>query len=207
MPNLEQLLADGTPPIVAILRGIHPDEAVAVGEALIAAGIRLIEVPLNSPEPLSSISKLQAAFGRQALIGAGTVLSPGNVDSVVETGAMLIVTPNTDPLVIEHAVRCGAIPMPGFMSPTEAFAAIAAGAKRLKLFPAGSLGMDHLKAIRDVLPAQVGVWAVGGVSVNNAAQWLSAGAEGIAAGGNLYRPGRSAAEVGQKARELVAATG
>lgn len=205
MPDLEQLLATGTPPVVAILRGIRPDEAVAVGEALVGAGIRLIEVPLNSPEPLSSITELQRAFGHEALIGAGTVLTAEAVDAVCDTGARLIVTPNTDPAVIARAVARNAEVMPGFVTPSEAFAAVAAGARRLKLFPAGSLGMRHLKAIREVLPAAVGVWAVGGVSANNAAAWRAAGAQGIAAGGNLYRPGKSVAEVGETARQLVAA--
>ncbi len=203
MLTIDELLAAGTAPIVAILRGIRPDEAVAVAASLIDAGIRMIEVPLNSPEPLKSIAAMQAEFGDTALIGAGTVLTVEAVDAVAETGARLIVTPNTDPSVITHAVERGLEVMPGCMTPTEAFAALSAGARRLKLFPAATLGIGHFKAMREVLPVNVGVWAVGGVDESNASAWLAAGAAGMAAGGSLYRPGRSSKEISRFARALV----
>ncbi|WOF41973.1 2-dehydro-3-deoxy-6-phosphogalactonate aldolase [Sphingopyxis indica] len=205
MPMIDELLAAGTPPIVAILRGIQPDEAVPVAASLIDAGIRMIEVPLNSPEPLKSIAAMQAGFGETALIGAGTVLTVDAVNAVAETGARLIVAPNVDPPVIARAVKSGLEVMPGCMTPTEAFAALSAGAKQLKLFPAAALGTGHLKAMCEVLPKSVGIWAVGGVDETNASAWLGAGAAGVAAGGSLYRPGRPAEEIGRIARRLVTA--
>lgn len=205
MPTIDELLEAGAPPIVAILRGIRPDEAVAVAAALIDAGIRMIEVPLNSPDPLVSIAAMQASFGESALIGAGTVLTVEAVDAVAGTGARLIVTPNIDPPVIAHAVERGLEIMPGCMTPTEAFAALSAGARRLKLFPAGSLGIGHFKAMREVLPKDVGVWAVGGVDETNAKAWIAAGAAGVASGGSLYRPGRTVKEIGRIARGLTTA--
>ena len=204
MPTMDDLLAMGTAPIVAILRGIRPDEAVAVATALVDAGVRMIEVPLNSPDPFTSITAMQHALGEQALIGAGTVLDVAGVDALAKTGARLLVTPNTMPAVIDRGCALGLQPMPGFLTPTEAFAAIAAGARRLKLFPASAMGPDYLKAIREVLPAGIGVWAVGGVTAGNARSWLAAGAEGVALGGALYRPGDSAATVAAKARALTA---
>ncbi|MCP1469245.1 2-dehydro-3-deoxyphosphogalactonate aldolase [Sphingobium sp. OAS761] len=205
MPTIDELLAAGAPPIIAILRGIQPDEAIAAAMALIGAGIRMIEVPLNSPEPLKSIATMQASFGESALIGAGTVLTVEAVDAVADTGARLVFTPNVASPVIAHAVERGLEIMPGCMTPTEAFAAISAGASRLKLFPAATLGMGHFKAMREVLPKNVGVWAVGGVDETNAAAWIAAGAAGVAAGGSLYRPGRSVEEIGRIAHDLIAA--
>jgi 2-dehydro-3-deoxyphosphogalactonate aldolase len=207
MNDTDHLLSAEAPPVVAILRGITPSEAVPVAAALVDAGVRLIEVPLNSPEPLASIEAIQRAFGDTALVGAGTVLTPADVDAVGDTGARLIVTPNADPAVIARAVGRGMEIMPGCMTPTEAFSALAAGARRLKLFPAGSLGLPHFRAMREVLPAGTGVWAVGGVDAGNAAAWIKGGAEGVAVGGYLYRPGRSPDEVGRIARELIAAMG
>ena len=203
--TIDALLADGTPPVVAILRGLRPDEAVAVAAALIDAGIRLIEVPFNSPDPIVSIAAIQAAFGDRALIGAGTVLDRAAADALAATGARLMVTPNTDPALIAHAVAIGLEPVPGFVTPSEAFAAIAAGARRLKLFPASAYGPAYLKAIGEVLPAHVRLWAVGGTNAHNMGDWLAAGAEGIGVGGALYRPGDSAAHVAERARALVAA--
>jgi len=203
MKDIDQLLAAGAPPIVAILRGVRTDEAVPVAAALIEAGIRLIEVPLNSPEPLASIAAIQGAFGDIALV-AGTVLTAQAVDAVADTGARLIVTPNVDAAVIARAAARGLEIMPGCMTPTEALAALAAGARRLKLFPAGSLGIGHFKAVGEILPSGAGIWAVGGIDTTNAAAWLAAGAEGVAAGGSLYRPGRSADEVGRLSGELIA---
>lgn len=203
--TIDDLLAAGAPPVVAILRGIRPDEALAVAEALVAAGVRMIEVPLNSPDPFASITAIQQAFGDTAAIGAGTVLDLAGVEALAATGATLMVTPNTDPALIARAVELGLEPMPGFVTPSEAFRAIAAGARRIKLFPAVALGPTYLKAIREVLPRDVSVWGVGGTGAENFAEWLAAGAEGIGVGGALYRPGDDAARVGAKAAALLAA--
>lgn len=205
MATIDQLLEAGAPPLIAILRGVKPAEVVDIGAALIAAGIRMIEVPLNSPDPFSSIEALQDEFGDDALIGAGTVLDTAALARLAQTGAKLMVAPGTDPAVIARALELGLEPLPGFFTPSEAFTAIAAGASRLKMFPASSAGAAHLKALRDVLPAAVGVWAVGGVEAGDLAQWIEAGAEGVALGGALYRPGNSAAEVAAKAALVVAA--
>lgn len=205
MPTIDSLLAEGAPPLVAILRGLRPDEAVGVAAALVDAGIRMIEVPLNSPDPFVSIASIQAEFGEVAAIGAGTVLSLDKAEALAATGGTLLVTPNTNPAVIECGVALGLEAMPGFLTPTEAFAAIQAGARRIKLFPAGALGPGYLKALLDVLPKDIGTWAVGGVDAGNAREWLATGAEGVAVGGSVYKPGESAQVVAEKARQLVAA--
>jgi 2-dehydro-3-deoxyphosphogalactonate aldolase len=205
MPTIDQLLEAGAPPVIAILRGVTPAEVVDIGAALIAAGIRVIEVPLNSPEPFASIEALQAKFGAEALIGAGTVLDTAAVDRLARTGAKLMVAPNIDPAVIARSVEHGLEAMPGFLTPSEAFAAITAGASRLKLFPASAFGPAYLRALREVLPADIGVWAVGGVDTANLGEWIGAGAEGVALGGSLYRPGRNAADVAAKATQVIAA--
>lgn len=192
-------------PIVAILRGIRPDEAVAVGEALVAAGVALIEVPLNSPDPLISIERLAKALGGRAIVGAGTVLTPADLDAVADAGGRIAVTPNSNPAVIERALARGVEPMPGFFTATEAFAAVAAGARYLKLFPASTAGLGHLPALRAVLPADVRLLAVGGVGPANAAEWLAAGADGLGIGSDIYRPGDSADAVAAKAARIVAA--
>ena len=203
--TIDDLLADGAPPVVAILRGLQPHEAVAVGAALVESGIRIIEVPLNSPDPLVSIAALQSAFGDTALIGAGTVLSVEAAEGLHGVGGRIMVTPNTDPSVIAKGVQLGLEVMPGYMTPSEAFAAINAGARRIKLFPAARLGTPYVKAVKDVLPRNVGVWAVGGTDAATIGEWLNAGCEGIGVGGALYRPGDSADQVGEKARQLVTA--
>lgn len=203
--TIDELLVAEAPPIIAILRGIRPDEAIAIAGTLIKSGIRLIEVPLNSPEPFISIAAMQEEFGEQAIFGAGTVLDTTSVDRLSATGAGLMVAPNVNPPVIARTIACGLAPMPGFVTPSEAFAAIAAGARRIKLFPAASLGPDYLKAIGDVLPGDVRVWAVGGTNAANVGQWLAAGAEGIGVGGALYRPGDGATAVGERAEALVTA--
>lgn len=195
------------PPIVAILRGVKPTEIVDIAAALVAAGIKAIEVPMNSPDPLESIGKLCDAFGDQALCGAGTVLSPQVVDQVAGVGGKLIVTPNTDAAVIARAVELGLTAMPGFATPSEAFVAVKAGAKALKLYPASSFGPSHIKAVKDVLPKDILVYAVGGVGAANLEPWRAAGVAGIGVGGELYRPGYTAQEVGERAAALVAAWG
>ena len=205
MLTIDALLARKAPPLVAILRGIQPHEALPIGAALVEAGVRMIEVPLNSPDPFASIAALQAEFGGTALIGAGTVLNLAAVEQLAATGARLTVTPNTNPTVIARAVELGLEPMPGFLTPTEAFAGLAAGARRIKLFPATVQGPSYLKALREVLPRSCGVWAVGGIGADNAREWIAAGAEGVAAGGSVYKPGMTAAEVGERARALVSA--
>lgn len=200
MPGSERQLQ-----LTAILRGIRPHEIIDVAAALLERGVHAIEVPLNSPEPLDSIQRLAAAFGERCLCGAGTVLQVAQVDQVHAAGGRLLVAPNTDAAVIARALALGMVPMPGMASATEAFAAIAAGATELKLFPASSYGPGHLRALRAVLPPQVRVHAVGGVDEHNAGQWLEAGVDGFGLGGNLYRPGMSAVQVGARADAFLAA--
>jgi 2-dehydro-3-deoxyphosphogalactonate aldolase len=204
MRTVDEVLATGAPPIVAILRGLTPGEAVPITSALVAAGIRLIEVPLNSPDPFTSIAAMQAAFGDRALIGAGTVLDMASVDRLATTDAKLMVTPNTDPEVIAHGISAGLEVMPGFLTASEAFAAIGAGARHLKLFPASAMTPAYLKALREVIDRTVGLWAVGGTDATNLAAWLSAGAAGLGVGGALYRPGDAATVVAARAATLMA---
>ncbi|MGK2286415.1 2-dehydro-3-deoxy-6-phosphogalactonate aldolase [Pedomonas sp. V897] len=192
-------------PVVAILRGVRPAEVAAVAEALVAEGVRLIEVPLNSPEPLESIRLLARHVGDAAVVGAGTVLEPADVDRVADAGGQIIVTPNTNAAVISRALERGLVPMPGFLTPTEAFAALAAGARYIKLFPAGSLGLGYYKAIKAVLPASAGVLAVGGVGPANAREWMDAGVAGLGIGTDLFRPGDTPEVVRAKARAIMAA--
>jgi len=205
--TLQDVLSAGAPPIIAILRGVKPDEVIDIGSVLVAAGIRIIEVPLNSPQPLASIERLRTALPRDALIGAGTVTTVAAVDQVAAAGGRLIVAPNMDVSVIARAVERGLEVLPGVMTPTEAFAAIAAGARHLKLFPGASVGPAHLKALREVLPADCGVWAVGGTSADNLCDWLRAGAAGIGVGGALYRAGFTVDVVRTHAVALIDAWG
>ncbi|MDE1146855.1 MAG: 2-dehydro-3-deoxy-6-phosphogalactonate aldolase [Azospirillaceae bacterium] len=192
-------------PVVAILRGVKPEEAVAVGTALHAAGIRAIEVPLNSPEPLRSIERLVKHFGDDCLVGAGTVLTPDQVGQVHGVGGQLVVSPNVDTAVIARTVSLGMVSMPGFSTATEAFAAIGAGSRYLKLFPASSHAPGHVKALKAVLPPDVGVYAVGGVTPANLQDWVDAGVTGFGSGGDLYRPGMDVGLIGERAVALVAA--
>lgn len=190
-------------PIIAILRGVTPERVVAVGRAIFAAGITAIEVPLNSPRPFDSISNLSTALGASCLCGAGTVLDPADVTRAHGSGARLIVAPNTNPDVIAAAVGRDMIAMPGFATATEAFAAIAAGATHLKLFPAASYGPGHLKALKAVLPKHVGVHAVGGVGADDVAEWIAAGASGFGFGSELFKPDYSDTEITARAQRLV----
>ena len=192
-------------PLVAILRGVKPDEAVAIGEALVAESFRLIEVPLNSPEPLESIRRLAKALAGRAIGGAGTALSTANVDGVADAGGTLIVMPHTDVQVIARAKARGLIAMPGFATPSEAFAALNAGADALKLFPAEANPPAVLKAMKAVLPKTVAVLPVGGIAPESMAAYVAAGAGGFGLGSALYKPGATAAEVAARARAFVAA--
>ncbi|GAA4011704.1 2-dehydro-3-deoxy-6-phosphogalactonate aldolase [Sphingomonas swuensis] len=191
-------------PLVAIIRGVTPDEVVAVGQAILAAGIRIIEVPLNSPDPFNSIRALADAIGDRALVGGGTVLDPLSVARVMDSGGRLIVAPNTDAKVIAAAVDAGLVAAPGYFTPSEAFVALEAGAQALKLFPAEGASPAFLKAQRAVLPKAVPILAVGGIQPDNMRPWLEAGANGFGLGSGLYAPGRSADEVHARAQAYVA---
>lgn len=192
-------------PLVAIIRGVRPDEAEAVGAALLDTGIRIVEVPLNSPDPFASIAVLAKRFGNRASIGAGTVLDPADVARVRDSGGELVVSPNTDEAVIAAAVSAGMASAPGYFTPTEAFRAIDAGAHVLKLFPAEAAPPEVLKAQLAVLPKAIPVLAVGGIGPDNMPAYLAAGATGFGLGSGLYSAGRSAAEVRERARAYVAA--
>jgi 2-dehydro-3-deoxyphosphogalactonate aldolase len=202
MTSLDEILESGALPVIAILRGLTPEEALDIGAAVLQAGIRAIEVPLNSPRPLESIALLADAFGDRAVIGAGTVLDPAMVEPLAALRARLLVAPNCDPAVISAGIAHQMTVLPGVLTPGEAFAAVAAGARRLKLFPASSVPLSHVRALRDVLPQSTGIWAVGGINSDNAVQWIEAGAEGVAAGSCIYRPGYAATEVATRAEAL-----
>jgi 2-dehydro-3-deoxyphosphogalactonate aldolase len=192
-------------PLIAIIRGVTPDEAVDIGSALIDGGIRIIEVPLNSPEPLKSIERLASRFGEQASVGAGTVLNPEQVQQVRDAGGQLIVSPNMNPAVIRATAEAGMVSCPGIFTPTEAFTALEAGAHTLKLFPAEAATPKVVKAMRAVLPRDLPLVVVGGVSPDSIAAWLEAGANGFGLGSGLYKPGQNAADTLTKARAYAAA--
>lgn len=192
-------------PVVAIVRGITPDEALDHAQALFEAGVLGVEVPLNSPAPLESIRQIAEAFGDRMAVGAGTVLTADQVDAVAAVGGRVVVSPNTSRDVISRAIALKLDPAPGFATATEAFQALGAGARHLKLFPAATYGPGHLKQLKAVLPPEAVVWAVGGVGPDSLADWWAAGARAFGLGGELYRPGQSVAETVRKARRVVEA--
>lgn len=198
-------LAQSNLPLVAILRGLAPSEARAVGAVLFDAGFRLLEVPLNRPGALEAIRELAALAPPDAIVGGGTMLSVADVDAVYEAGGRLFVAPNCNPQVIAHAKQRGMLCAPGVATPTEAFAALEAGADALKLFPAESIGYAGLKAFATVLPPDTPLWPVGGVAPEQMAAWIAAGATGAGIGGQLYAPGVNLAALAQRAAAFAAA--
>lgn len=191
--------------LIAILRGIRPDEAIDIGQALYEAGIEAIEVPLNSPDPFRSIERLVSVLPATALIGAGTVLTVRDVDDLNSSGGRLLVSPNVDPVVLGRARDLAMVTMPGVFTPTEAFAALRAGASGLKFFPASVLGPAGIAAIRTVLPAETVVGAVGGISDGDFAAYGKIGVRTFGLGSSLYRPGLGADEVRSRAIAAVSA--
>jgi 2-dehydro-3-deoxyphosphogalactonate aldolase len=192
-------------PLVAILRGLTPEEALPIGEALVEAGIRVLEVPLNSPEPIESIRRLARHFGDRALVGAGTVMTAAQVSDIAAAGGRLMVTPHADPELVRVAKSRGLIAAPGFFTPAEAFALLAAGADALKLFPAEAASPAVLRSLLAVLPKGTVVLPVGGMSAESIGPWRAAGAAGFGIGSSLYKPGDAAANVADKARVLIGA--
>ena len=192
-------------PLVAIIRGVTPSEAEGIASALHEGGIRIIEVPLNSPQPFDSIRLISNSFGDRALVGAGTVLAPDQVATVAEAGGRLVVSPNTNVTVIEATVAAGLVSSPGYFTPSEAFAAIRAGAHSIKLFPAEAASPAVVKSQKAVLPKNVPLIVVGGVTPESVPEWLAAEADGFGLGGGIYKPGQSASETLEKARAYVAA--
>ena len=204
MSALERLeLYLGACPLIAIIRGVTPEDAEAIGRALFENGIRIIEVPLNSPDPLKSIERLAASLGDSALVGAGTVLKPHQVADVRAAGGRIIVSPNVNKDVIAAAASDGLVSIPGYFTPSEAFQALDAGATALKLFPAEAASPAVLKAQLAVIPRDVPLLAVGGIKPDNMHPWLDAGARGFGLGGGLYQPGQTADETAAKARAYV----
>ncbi|MDF1792285.1 MAG: 2-dehydro-3-deoxy-6-phosphogalactonate aldolase [Thalassobaculaceae bacterium] len=189
-------------PLVAILRGVGPDDVVGIAEALDAAGFAIVEVPLNSPRPIESIARLAAAVGDRILVGAGTVIEPDSVDEVVTAGGRLIVMPHADGAVVARAKALGAIAIPGFATPGEAFAMLRAGADALKLFPAEAAPPKVLKALRAVLPREVPILPVGGIAPDTMAAYVAAGASGFGLGSALYKPGDDAPTVAKNAEQF-----
>ena len=203
MKGLDQAFAEL--PLVAILRGIRPEEAEAIGAALVNTGFRIIEVPLNSPEPLRSIEIMAKRFGEAALIGAGTVMSPEATRQVIDTGGRLIVMPHADPEVIRAAKQARAWCLPGVATPTEAVAALKAGADALKLFPGEALPPSVVKAWKAVLPPGTRLLPVGGINPESMRDYVAAGADGFGIGSALYKPGSPVAEIGRRAQTFVSA--
>jgi 2-dehydro-3-deoxyphosphogalactonate aldolase len=191
--------------IIAILRGVRLEEVTAIGDALYAAGVRIVEVPLNSPEPFRSIAALAARFEGRMIVGAGTVLDKESVDRVKSAGGQIVVSPDCNPEVIAQAIARNMVPLPGVFTPTEAFSAVRAGARHLKLFPAEAASPRTVKAWKAVLPQDVRLYAVGGVTPQNMKEWADAGCAGFGIGSNIYKPGMTADDVGSAARGFVAA--
>jgi 2-dehydro-3-deoxyphosphogalactonate aldolase len=192
-------------PLIAILRGVKPDEVAAIGATLEREGIAIVEVPLNSPRPMESIAVLARGFGERLLIGAGTVMTPAQVAEIAAAGGRLIVTPHADPAIVQAAKQHGLLAVPGFFTPAEALAMLAAGADALKLFPSEAASPAVLRALRAVLPAETVVVPVGGIDASNMAAWRAAGAAGFGIGSAIYRPGDSPEAVSTKAQALIAA--
>jgi 2-dehydro-3-deoxyphosphogalactonate aldolase len=191
--------------IIAILRGIKPSEVLGIGNALYAAGVRIVEVPLNSPDPFVSIAALADHFKGHMTVGAGTVLDIASLDNLKASGGMISVSPDCNPDVIARAAAQGLVPLPGVFTPTEAFTAIRAGATHLKLFPAEAASPVTVKAWKAVLPKHVNVYAVGGITPANMQAWADAGCAGFGIGSNIYKPGKNAEDVGSSAAAFVAA--
>ena len=191
--------------IVAILRGVKPSDVLAIGNALYAAGVRIVEVPLNSPDPFVSIAALADHFKTRMVVGAGTVLDTASVDNLKAAGGAISVSPDCNPIVITRAIELGLVPLPGVFTPSEAFTAIRAGATHLKLFPADAASPVTVKAWKAVLPKHVRIYAVGGVSPANMQVWSDAGCAGFGIGSNVYKPGKSPEDVGRSAAEFVTA--
>lgn len=199
-----QSLLDSRLPLVAILRGVVPPDAADVADALVQAGIEIIEVTLNSPEPIPSIEAIAKRTAGTALIGAGTVLLPGQVQEVRNAGGQLIISPNFNPAVVAETVSLGLVSLPGVFSTSEMFDALAAGATGLKIFPAEAFPPPAVKAVKAVLPAETRLFAVGGIAGENMRSYLQAGATGFGIGGSLYRSGKSALDVERDAKAIVA---
>jgi 2-dehydro-3-deoxyphosphogalactonate aldolase len=193
-------------PLIAILRGVRPDEVEAIGAALHRTGIRIVEVPLNSPDPMESIERLSRAFAGRLIVGAGTVRTAAEVEQVAAAGGRIIVSPHTDAALIRRAYGLGLQPVPGVFTPTEVFAALDAGASFLKLFPASTATPGHLAAIAAVLPPATRIIAVGGIGPADMGSWRAAGVHGFGLGSDLYKPGRTAEEVFERAQAAVAAS-
>lgn len=192
-------------PIIAILRGVRPDEVVDIGRAVFDAGIRVIEVPLNSPSPFQSIELLHQAMARRCIIGCGTLTQTTDIEKVADAGGRIVVTPNTNEKVITKCIEAGLTPVPGWATPSDALAAYAAGARHLKLFPATTYGVDHLQAVRAILPTDVSLLAVGGIDTGNVESWRQAGAQGFGIGSDIYQPGLSASQVHRNALKFTRA--
>jgi 2-dehydro-3-deoxyphosphogalactonate aldolase len=190
-------------PLIAILRGVRPDEVEAIGDVLRQAGFAIVEVPLNSPDPIDSIARLARRFGDDLLIGAGTVMTPAQVGEIAAAGGRLIVTPHADAPVVRAAKRHDLLAVPGFFTPAEAFAMLAAGADGLKLFPAEAASPAVLRALRAVLPAGTPMLPVGGIDATNMAGWQAAGAAGFGIGSSVYKPGDTPDTVAGKAAALL----
>ena len=200
--NFAEALAQA--PLIAIIRGVRPNEVLGIGEALYAAGVRILEVPLNSPDPLQSIRLLAEAFAGRMVVGAGTVLTTHEVDAVVEAEGRIVVAPNTNPDVIGRAIALGVLPLPGFATATEAFAAYLSGARYLKLFPAITYGIGHLKQLKAVLPADSVVIPVGGLTSDHLEDWWDAGARAFGVGGAIYKAGQTREQTYRRAAAFMA---